>query len=166
MLPFLRRVQTSYIRSMHERPWTTNMVTGGALGLIGDVICQRSLEDCEQLDWRRMGALGVFGLVYSGGVNFAVYNSFSRVLPATLQTTPLRYGVGCTALDNFVHVPFLYTPAFYLSTGLLQGASLGESVDTMAEGYWRSISTCWLMWVPLQAVNFAFVPAHLRVAVV
>ena len=158
MLPFLRRVQTAYLRSLHEWPLTTNMATGGALGLIGDVICQRSLEDCEQLDWRRMGSLGVFGLVYSGGMNFAVYNSFARVLPATLQSTPLRYGLGCTALDNFVHVPFLYTPAFYLSTGLLQGASLVESLDTMAEGYWLSVSTCWLIWVPLQVCRLRHPP--------
>ena len=34
-----------------------------------------------------------------------------------------REGMASSALDNFVHVPVLYTPAFYVITELLQGFS-------------------------------------------
>ena len=32
-------------------------------------------------------------------------------------------------------------------------------------GYFSSIAACWIMWIPLQGLNFSVVPPPMRVAV-
>merc|ERR1719421_1839963 len=107
---------------MHQRPLFMNVLTGGALGLAGDVICQQVLEKQEQFDWRRNFALTSFGGFYTGIVCYYVYKAYARILPPWFYKTPAREGMGGTMLDNFVHVPVTYTPAFFVYTGLIQGA--------------------------------------------
>ena len=159
------RVGRMYLSALKTRPTITNFATGGALGAVGDYVCQRWLEDVPSFDYRRCMAMTAFGVFYSGGVSLMVYNSYRRILPAWFLRSPAREGLGSTVLDNFIHTPFLYTPAFYVSTGLLQGATMKDTVATMCDGYWQSTAACWVMWIPLQAINFSVVPPYLRVAV-
>ena len=158
----LRGLSRAYLTALRERPIRTNLLTGGSLGLAGDVICQLGVEQKDELDLQRLFALGCFGMFYSGGVNSAVYASYRHCLPHACLKTPLREGVSCSALDNFLHVPLLYTPAFFLSTSLLRGHSMDESYDSMMEGLVPSVHACWIMWIPLQTVTFSIVPRHLR----
>lgn len=149
-----------------ERPATANLITGASLGLVGDIICQKWLEGVsnDKFDVRRSFSMICFGGFYGGGVSFRLYNLYPKILPSWFMKTPLREGVASSLIDNFLHVPFLYTPAFFLTTGLLQGATLDDSVTTMRSGFWPSIMACWVMWIPLQAFNFSIVPRHLRCA--
>mmetsp|Transcript_4289 Transcript_4289/g.3490 ORF Transcript_4289/g.3490 Transcript_4289/m.3490 type:complete len:134 (+) Transcript_4289:290-691(+) len=66
-------------------------------------------------------------------------------------------------VDNFIHVPILYTPAFYLTIGILQEHSLKETIDTMLREYWPTLTLCWGMWIPLQAINFSIIPLRYQV---
>ena len=76
---------------------------------------------------------------------------------------PLRCGLACSALDNFVHVPIVYTPAFYFFTGLLRGDGWEETMKVLRKCAVPSISACWVMWIPYQTVNFSVVPEKYRV---
>ena len=59
-------------------------------------------------------------------------------------------------------VPFLYTPAFYISYGLMAGLSLSDSIKTTKEAYGTSLLACWGLWLPLQTINFGFVPRAMQ----
>ena len=66
-------------------------------------------------------------------------------------------------VDNFVHVPGLYIPSFYLMTNLLRGETFAGSYDTLRSNWKESVALCALFWLPAQFVIFSAVPAGARV---
>merc|ERR1712232_246405 len=89
--------------------------------------------------------------------------SYKYILPAFMQTTPLRFGVGGTLLDSFVHCPILYTPTFYITTNLMQGNTLQEGIEELRLRYFESQIACLGFWLPFMFFNFAVVPPRLNV---
>ena len=132
---FFRTLFKRYSQLQSASPYTTNFFTGGFLGASGDVICQTFLSDSPDspYDLQRLLAMSTFGAFYSGAFSTLVYRSYSR-LPAVLIDSKMKMGISCSLIDNFVHVPVLYTPAFYLVTGLMQGLTVEESTDTLRGG--------------------------------
>merc|ERR1712137_470558 len=80
------------------------------------------------------------------------------ILPTFMLAPPLRYGVGCTLLDSFIHCPLLYTPSFYISTNLFSGHSLQYSIDELRLRYVESQLACLGFWLPVTAMNFSLLP--------
>ena len=115
------------------------------------------------MDWRRCFAMTAFGGLYTGVASLHIYALYPRLLPSFIGASPTRRGFACSALDNFVHVPFLYTPFFYFFTGLLKGDGWDETMRTLEKCAMPSISACWIMWIPYQAINFSIVPTKHRV---
>ena len=83
------------------------------------------------------------------------------------RESQLRDAMGQVVFDSTVHAPFLYFPAFYLYSDVVQTAGK-EGWRTRALARWRS--NFWIdmreyvkVWTPAMAVNFIFVPAYLRV---
>lgn len=149
-----------YNKMLVHHPRRTNFLTAGALGFLGDVICQMVVEGQDKMDWKRCFAMSTFGCCYGGTVSYQIYTLYPRVLPKWFLAAPLRTGLGSSALDNFIHVPFLYTPVFYLWTEVAQGRTWDETYDTLVKCAMPSIHACWVMWIPYQTINFGFVPAH------
>ena len=100
-----------------------------------DLLVQKHIERREEIDWKRNGAFGLFGLVYLGGIQYAIYVPlFSRLFPTAASFTAktlrqkLRDRIGMlnvikqTALDQLVHHPFLYFPCFYWTKVVFQNA--------------------------------------------
>jgi len=137
------------------------------LGFLGDVVCQVAVEKrvAADFDFKRCFAMTTFGAAYQGGICYMLYSYYRRILPVWAMKTPLREGLGSTFIDNFVHVPLLYTPVFFWLTGALRGFEQDEISKQMNGKYVESVKACWVMWVPLQMGNFSMVPPHLRVAV-
>jgi hypothetical protein len=127
---------------------------------------QNLVIDQTSFDYRRCLSMMTFGGLYNGFINLYVYNLYSRYFPSLLRSTPLRFGVAATLVDNFVHVPAFYTPGFYYITGVVQGQGWGEMNETLRNGYYDSTVSCWALWVPVQFCNFAFVPRKYRALVV
>lgn len=47
-----------------------------------DLLVQKVIEQREEIDWKRNIAFGTFGLLYLGGVQYALYvNVFQRIFP-------------------------------------------------------------------------------------
>eukprot|EP00747_Dinoflagellata_sp_TGD_P170270 gnl/TRDRNA2_/TRDRNA2_201410_c0_seq1.p1 gnl/TRDRNA2_/TRDRNA2_201410_c0~~gnl/TRDRNA2_/TRDRNA2_201410_c0_seq1.p1 ORF type:complete len:389 (+),score=37.16 gnl/TRDRNA2_/TRDRNA2_201410_c0_seq1:111-1277(+) len=160
----LQQLSSSYGKALQDQPLLTNMATGATLACLSDVICQKALEKRKHLDWRRIAALTTWGGLYDGGINHFIANSYvDKLLPGWFKLTPIRQGMGCTALDNFVTSPVIYLPSYYLTNGLLQGDNLNATLQRLQDKWWPSLRSCWNMWIPFQVLNFGFVPAHLRV---
>mmetsp|Transcript_16481 Transcript_16481/g.35540 ORF Transcript_16481/g.35540 Transcript_16481/m.35540 type:complete len:216 (-) Transcript_16481:226-873(-) len=158
------RVWAAYLKALQQRPIVTNIMTGGTLGFVGDTVCQKVVERQERMDWRRCMAMTTFGTCYSGFVNYFVYRAYSRLLPEVLMRTPLREGVTCSMVDNFLHVPFFYTPAFYIITEGIQGNTFEGAIDSFRRSGLTSIVSCWAMWLPYQAVTFSAIAPSNRTA--
>ena len=108
-----------------RRPLTLSLITSTAKTLAADVMTQRFIEGCEEVDMRRAGLFSVFGLYYLGGFQYFLYvRCFSRWFPAArafgehstlgarlADTQGLRELAAQTALGNFVHIVCLPQPA-------------------------------------------------------
>jgi hypothetical protein len=115
-------------------------------------------------------AFSSFSGLYTGAICHFVYALYPpvvlRFFPAWFAQSPLRVGLGCTFLDNGVHSPFAYLPAFYLWVDTVQGASVGSALEHLKREWLEVWLHCIGMWIPLQALNFSLVPAAHRVVFV
>ena len=50
-------------------------------------------------------------------------------------------------------------------TQMGQGSSFSESAETLKSGYLSTLCATWLVWIPLQFLNFSVVPPCYRVLV-
>ncbi len=61
--------------------------------------------------------------------------------------------------------PFMYFPTFYTVKSLVerQPHPLEHAYNKWRNEIWDSCKALWMLWVPAQVINFAFVPRYLRV---
>uniref|UniRef100_A0A7S1Z6U1 Peroxisomal membrane protein MPV17 n=1 Tax=Trieres chinensis TaxID=1514140 RepID=A0A7S1Z6U1_TRICV len=158
-----------------------HIATGGALALAGDVIAQsltseKSASDSEgglnipPEDWDkvRTAAFVVFGALYTGGVQHFIFG----FLNATFDNPIKRL-----LLAQFFFIPFCYYPTFlFMVPTLRAGWEAGgdfaspEAVERreslFTEVFGKIPSTLlrnWCFWLPVQFVQFSFVPTDLQV---
>jgi len=189
-MAILRTLWAKYTRVLQTHPITTNCITGGGLAFLGDGICQTffpgspeeiltgsapeskgvadSTSDAcssSSFDWRRALGMVTFGVYYNGAICTLVYPLYSTWLPKWCLTTAFRQGAGCAFIDEFFHMPLVYTPSFFYTTGLVQGDTVAECTANLKGGWLTAVVMTWVMWIPLQTVNFGYVPPPYRVAV-
>lgn len=143
-----------------------------------DLLVQVVVEQRKEVDWKRNAAFATFGCFYLGGVQYAIYVPlFGRIFPraATFAAKPLREKLrdakgiaalfGQVFLDQFVHHPLLYFPAFYGTRELVMSESpdLGRAMATYADNAREDLSALWKVWVPSTLLNFAFMPMWARI---
>ena len=61
--------------------------------------------------------------------------------------------------------PFLYFPTFFLMKSIVEQwpHPVQHAYDKWRNEIWTSCKALWMLWVPAQIANFAFVPRYLRV---
>lgn len=166
---------SSYPRS---HPFIFGVVVSGFKTSFSDLLVQKVVEKREEVDWKRNLAFATFGFVYLGGVQYALYVPiFGRIFPnaASFASKTFREKVkdgkgvrslfGQVFLDQCVHHPLAYFPAFYC---------IKESVMSDKPDYKRTLLeyksnlkedllALWKVWVPSALLNFAFMPMWARV---
>ncbi|XP_060080297.1 mpv17-like protein 2 [Ylistrum balloti] len=81
-----------------------------------------------------------------------------RILPGR----SLRTVVTKVCIDAFVCGPITLT-SFYLSSSLLEGKNMQDSVDEWKRKFLPTLKRAWCLWPGVQMVNFMFVPPTKRV---
>ncbi|KAL7500158.1 hypothetical protein ACHAWT_007940 [Skeletonema menzelii] len=150
-----------------------HMATGGALAFAGDVIAQSLLSEDEERsippkDWDfiRTKAFVIFGALYTGGAQHFIFNylnnSFDEPLPRL-------------AMAQFFFIPFCYYPTFLLMNPALRAGwehGFGsedakvrqvELFSDIASQIPTTLLRNWCFWLPVQYVQFNFIPAELNV---
>ena len=147
-----------------------------------DLIVQTFVERRETIDWKRNAAFASFGFGYLGIVQYSLYVPvFGRLFPKTeafaakslrekVADLPGTLGVAAQVfLDQCVHHPFMYFPAFYMTKELvLYGgdASVDRVYKRWNDNFWPDLEALWKIWVPATCLNFAFSPMWMRIPVV
>jgi len=121
-----------------------------------------------QVDTPKAPSLAGYSGVYIGGVCGRIYSLYPRVAKWMFgaKMTPRIEGAVSTCLDNFVHVPLLYIPAFYTATGILRGEGSEAAFETLQGSWGETVVSCWGFWIPAQYVIFSKIPAAWRVRAV
>lgn len=109
-----------------EHPFAFGVVVSGVKTSFSDLLVQKVVERKENIDWKRNMAFASFGFIYLGGVQYAIYVPlFGKLFPRTASfvAKPFREKLKDTKgimgtlaqvfLDQAVHHPLMYFPAFY-----------------------------------------------------
>ena len=157
------------------RRWPVGFACGTAAmkTTSADLIVQTLIEKREKLDLQRTAAFGLFGFGWMGGGQYWVYVT---LLPRLLPATTVPATLGKVALDQFIHVPFVFMPLFYCVDGMVLAAKPVDDgpvlqqrdVLAYARKKWNdeiveTMLANWKLWLPAQCVGFGIVPPHLRI---
>ena len=153
----------------------TAVAVGATKNCVCDYAVQKATE--ERVCWRRNLCFTAFGAIYVGGVQYFIFNRiFPRLIPGLAATRAERTKSAvatAVVLDNGVHIPFLYLPGFYCMREAAYSPPerpAAETIDAALQNYVANVKQDALMQagvlVPVQIVNFAFMPPHMRVPLV
>ena len=147
-----------------------DVTLAGFAGGAADVVCQRlerhtdSSRKDDVFEVQRTCAFAAFTGLYIGGACTALYSTYPRIAKWVLSKPSAKaVGAVSTLLDNFVHVPFFYMPAFYIGTCTLRGEDWSTTKQCLDANWLESVTSCWAFWIPAQFAIFSVVPAVYRV---
>mmetsp|Transcript_14697 Transcript_14697/g.40884 ORF Transcript_14697/g.40884 Transcript_14697/m.40884 type:complete len:439 (-) Transcript_14697:1831-3147(-) len=166
-----------------KHPLAFGVVLSGVKTCLMDLLVQKVVDQKEKIDWRRNAAFATFGFIYLGSVQYAIYVPiFGRIFPnaAKFAAKPLKqkvkdvkgiWNLGLQVfLDQCVHHPFMYFPAFYATKELVMCGkrddgkpNWGRVVQEYKNNIHEDMIALWKIWVPATLVNFAFMPMHMRI---
>lgn len=167
-----------YMRFLDEAPLLTKVFTSGLLGALSDVIAQviensgRSKFDgletpTMSLDWQRVLALSVVGMVLTAPMFHFLYDLLEHVIPSS--AAGLRSVKNVTAqlvVDQLVAAP-LWVVSFY---GLFSVAENGrvalpDIVAQIQRDFVPTMKLTWMIFPVFQVISFGFLPKKMRVLV-
>ena len=124
----------------------------------GDIACQVIVEDNDRYDWTRTSIFTLFG--FAMGLPASIW--YVRALPR-LQSVSRQ-----VIADLTIFCPAVYYPLFYITSSLVVTRSLDP--QTLQHGLSRymanfvpDMTALTSFWGPAHALNFYFMPLHLRV---
>eukprot|EP00590_Aulacoseira_subarctica_P006161 CAMPEP_0172420532 /NCGR_PEP_ID=MMETSP1064-20121228/6896_1 /TAXON_ID=202472 /ORGANISM="Aulacoseira subarctica , Strain CCAP 1002/5" /LENGTH=409 /DNA_ID=CAMNT_0013160537 /DNA_START=220 /DNA_END=1446 /DNA_ORIENTATION=+ len=161
-----------------EYPLAFGVVISTAKTSFSDLLVQKVVERRENIDWKRNAAFATFGFFYLGGVQYMIYVPlFGRLFPnaAAFAAKPIREKikdirglrdlVSQVFLDQCVHHPLLYFPAFYCTKELVmnQQPDIHRCLMEYKTNMKEDLIALWKVWVPSTLLNFAFMPMWARI---
>jgi len=187
------RCDTQLLSTLGRRhPFALSLVTATGKTIAADVVTQRYLEERDPssapLDLQRVGVFTAFGFWYLGAFQYWLYTlKFKAWFPAAeafgehaslaaryRDRAGLRDLLKQVAVGNFLHIPFVFLPCFYLTQeavlctaprGSRDGPSDGFSSERALKRYrhnlWDDLLSAWAIWIPGHAIFFS-VPLYLR----
>lgn len=153
-------------------PFALSIITATGKTAAADAMTQLCIEQRPTLDRRRLALFTVFGCGYLGIVQYGLYvKAFGAWFPAAARfgehpslaarladRAGLRDLVLQTLAGNFVHIPFAFFPAFYLTQEVIQhggGASASRAMQTYRANAWADLVAAWRIWVPGHLLFFS-----------
>lgn len=159
-------------------PFAFGVVFSGLKTSFSDLLVQKVVERKEHVDWKRNGAFAAFGFLYLGGVQYMIYVplfgrmfSGAAAFAAKSVRDKLKDGKGLFQLgaqviiDQCLHHPLMYFPAFYCTKELVMSSQpdLSRALKDYRTNMKEDLLALWKVWVPATIVNFSFMPMHLRI---
>ena len=159
-------------------PMGFGVILSGFKTSFSDLLVQKVVERRDEVDWKRNAAFASFGFIYLGGVQYLIYVPiFGRLFPnaASFAAKPLTQklkdipGMFTLAaqvfLDQCVHHPLMYFPAFYITKELVMSKTpnLSKTLSNYQTNMKEDLMALWKIWVPATVINFAFMPMHFRI---
>lgn len=153
--------------------WGKTAVMAGSMAGAGDIVCQSSLQNQRpnqqssdgsnhvKLDLKRTFSFVVFGIVYGGLFQRVVYQQFDAWFGVASTT---RVVVQKTCAELFFHGPVIYIPSFYVTTGLIQGKTIKDSVSLLLANYEQTLRGYYVIWPVAILALFYKVPEGGRIA--
>ncbi|KAG7555863.1 Mpv17/PMP22 [Arabidopsis suecica] len=146
-----------YLALLSDSPVLTKAVTSALLTLIGDVICQLTINKTSSLDKKRTLTFTLLGLGLVGPALHFWYLYLSKVVTASgLSGAVIRL-----LLDQFVFAP-IFVGVFLSAVVTLEGKP-SNAIPKLQQEWTGAVLANWQLWIPFQFLNFRFVPQNFQV---
>lgn len=173
-----------YESHLDSSPVRTKMFTGSLLWGLGDMVAQlvphfffEDESDKKDIvngnsaakpfvyDYARTGRAVFFG--------FAVHAPLSHVHFNFLEWMTVRGGfqglsvpIFKTVMEQFVYWSWFSNSLYHGAMGAMQGWTAQQCYDRIADVLWDTQKAQWVFWIPVQLLNFNFVPVRHQLNVV
>jgi len=166
-----------YEHHLQSSPVKTKMITGGILWGLGDVAAQvvppmffedksdEKNSNASAYDFQRTGRAVFFGFAIHAPLAHVHYN-FLETLTVRTGITGLSIPVFKAFMEQFVYWSWLSNSIYHGAMSLMQGQNLNQAYDRIADVLWETQKSQWVFWIPVQLVNFRFVPVRHQLNVV
>merc|ERR1712071_178430 len=169
-----------YESYLMANPVKTKMVTGGILWVVGDVVAQIipplifSSEDENgqgekkqiiNYDYGRTGRAVVFGSIIHAPCAHIHYN-FLETLTVKAGITGLKIPVFKAVMEQFVYWSWFSNSLYHGAMGGMQGLNATQIYNRIADVLWETQKAQWVFWIPVQLLNFRFIPVRHQLNVV
>lgn len=150
-----------YQAKLTSRPLLTQVITTAVLFGTGDVIAQQAVEKkgIEKHDAARTGRMVLYGGAVFGPAATTWFKFLAKNVNLKSPNATILARVG---LDQGVFAPCA-VGAFLSSMAVLEGTPVSDKLE---KNYKSALTTNYMVWPFVQAVNFKMVPLEHRVLVV
>lgn len=146
-------------KSFTKHLLVTNVISSGVIMWSGDFVQQSvdRLRYNKQYDEKRGARMLTMGLMMAPFAH-GWYKFLDGSLPGRSKGTVIRK----VTADQLIASPLLLV-GFFIGIGKLEGKTLGNALSELRQKFPFLYLVDCFFWPPLQAINFLFVPPHLRV---
>jgi len=165
-----------YERQLVRAPIVTKSITGSILWGVGDIVAQiipqvvfaDREENCSAgflFDYRRTGRAVAFGGFLHAPTSHLHFN-FLEKITVHAGFSGLGIPIFKTIMEQFVYWSWISNSMYHAAMGAMQGMSVREIQDRIKEVLWDTQKAQWAFWIPVQLLNFKFVPVRHQLNVV
>mmetsp|Transcript_27230 Transcript_27230/g.57265 ORF Transcript_27230/g.57265 Transcript_27230/m.57265 type:complete len:306 (-) Transcript_27230:153-1070(-) len=168
-----------YERHLNARPVTTKAITGSILWGVGDFVAQvvptffqdesgsdGAVQKKEfKYDFPRTGRAVFFGFAIHAPLSHLHFN-FLEWMTVKGGFTGLHIPVFKTFMEQFVYWSWFSNSLYHGAMGAMQGMNMTQIYDRIADVLWDTQVAQWTFWIPVQLLNFQFVPVRHQLNVV
>ncbi|CAE6363822.1 unnamed protein product [Rhizoctonia solani] len=153
----------AYMRLMNRRPLLGPCITTAFLFGTGDIVAQQAVDKrgIKEHDWVRTARLSLYGGTIFAPIVVNWYKLLDR-MPIKSKPALVATRVG---LDQFAFAP-VAVGLFFSCTGLMEGKSLEQVKQKLNSSYKDTLIANWMLFIPFQTINMAFIPLHHRLLAV
>ena len=166
MLSFPARLAAQYETALVSWPVPTKMATGCVLWTLGDFTAQTlTKDDRDPLDGARLGRVAFYGGLMHAPIAHVHYN-FLEWAVVRANVANARRPVVKVVVEQFVYWGYLSNALYHFMMATLEGAPPAAAADRVKERLWPTMIAQWSFWIPVQYLNFRFIPVRHQLNVV
>ncbi|GJD07072.1 Peroxisomal membrane protein 2 [Galdieria sulphuraria] len=137
----------SYLRQLQTNPLITKSITSGIISSLSTVLVINEFT---------------IGLVLRAPVVHYFHTFLDKCLFRNAKQTSLAVIVAKVILDQFIFSP-PFTALYYYVTALMRDEPLKPVSQKIRRELFDVMKKSWLLWIPVNAINYALIPLELRV---
>jgi len=163
---------------LDRMPVLTKMVTGAFLWGLGDGVAQtipkvtadssdanyRQVVEA-QYDWMRTARAVLFGFAIHAPTSHVHFN-FLEWMTVRANVTGLKIPVFKAFMEQFVYWSWISNSMYHGAMGAMQGMGPADIQNRISDVLWETQKAQWAFWIPVQLLNFRFVPVRHQLNVV
>jgi protein Mpv17 len=154
-----------YQHALQTDALRTQMATGVALAVAGDAIAQQRGRSAggakEPYDLKRAASFASFDGVYRAAQHWIYPPMIALCSGSVLGSAPLEQALA----SQLIIIPIVYYPVFYAVTGVVQGLSIGQTIERAKESFWPIMLRNWTYWIPIQYSVFTWVEGDAQIPI-